>query len=78
MSGGPSARRALENDLLSFDGLPAAIGQLNGQIGGRRYGASTLVSVHAEYGRLRKPGDVARQHRSRTLRTGGWKVDVPS
>jgi SnoaL-like protein len=44
---------------------------------GRRYGAGELVSVHAVHGRHRKPGDVARQHRSRNLRAGGRNLDVP-
>src|SRR5271165_463897 len=43
----------------------------------RRYGASAVVSVHAVHGCCRKPGDVARQHRSRDLRPGGWDLDVP-
>jgi hypothetical protein len=44
--------------------------------GRRRYRACPLVSIHAVYGRRRKPGDVARQHRSRNLRPGEWYLDV--
>ena len=46
--------------------------------GGRRYGASPLVSVHAVYGSRRQSGDVARRHRSRDLRSRGRDLDVPS
>ena len=45
--------------------------------GGRRDGASAVVSVHAVHGGRRKSGDVARRHRSRDLRAGGWGMDVP-
>src|SRR4051812_2136798 len=44
---------------------------------GRRYGASAVVPVHALYASCWKPRDVARQHRSRDLRTSRWNLDVP-
>lgn len=44
--------------------------------GGRRHGASAMVPVHALHGHRRKSGDVARQHRSRDLCAGGWRLDV--
>src|SRR3982074_1058137 len=45
--------------------------------GGRRYGASAVVPVHALHRYRRQSGDVARQHRSRDLCAGGWRLDVP-
>src|SRR4051794_28972549 len=42
-----------------------------------QYGASAMVPVHALYASRRKPSDVARQHRSRDLRTSRWNLDVP-
>src|SRR4051794_18730151 len=43
----------------------------------RRYGASAMVPVHALYASCWKPRDMARQHRSRDLRTSRWNLDVP-
>src|SRR3984893_6937201 len=39
--------------------------------------ARAVVPVHALHGGRRKSGDVARRHRSRDLRAGGWRLDVP-
>ena len=50
---------------------------LNGHIEVDGDSARALVPVHAVHGGGRKSGDVARRHRSRDLRAGGWGMDVP-
>src|ERR1700726_1581282 len=48
---------------------------LNGHIEVEGNTARALVPVHALHGGRRKSGDVARRHRSRDLRAGGWRLD---
>ena len=43
----------------------------------KRRNTSPLVSVHAVHGGRRKSRGVARRHRSRDVRPGGWNLDVP-
>jgi len=50
---------------------------LNGHIEVEGDQARAVVPVHALHGGRRKSGDVARRHRSRDLRAGGWRLDVP-